>query len=221
MHPPPVPLRGPAWDANNNSVVLQLAYGNITFLLAGDIESEAEHYLVKNAGSLRSDVLKAAHHGSNSSSTDTFLGAVNPRWAVISAGQDNQYGHPHSDVLSRLEQTVGKSGIFDTASQGTISFSTDGDRLVGEDGACETRPGRSRNRAGILERNQTSSRGHTPAWLLKQVVCRQPGRGRHCVSALMPRQYPLNFKPAQVLQGWYSCSVMWEAAQQLTVGELN
>lgn len=129
LHPPSVPLRGPAWDANNNSVVLQLAYGEITFLLAGDIESEAELYLVKNADSLENDVLKAAHHGSNSSSTSAFLRAVNPRWAVISAGQDNQYGHPHAAVVSRLEKTVGKSGIFDTASQGTVSFSTDGKRL--------------------------------------------------------------------------------------------
>lgn len=129
LHPPSIPLRGPAWDANNNSVVLQLAYGENSFLLAGDIESEAERYLVRNADSLESDVLKVAHHGSSSSSTGTFLTAVNPEWAVISAGEDNQYGHPHSDVLSRLEQTVGKSGIFDTASQGTISFSTDGKRL--------------------------------------------------------------------------------------------
>lgn len=129
LHPPSVPLRGPAWDANNTSVVIQLAYGEITFLLAGDIEAEAELYLVKNADSLESDVLKAAHHGSNSSSTDAFLAAVNPQWAVISAGQDNQYGHPHPEVLSRLEKTVGKWGIFDTASRGTISFSTDGKRL--------------------------------------------------------------------------------------------
>ena len=106
-----------------------MVYGEVTFLLAGDIEAEAERYLVKNAGSLESDVLKAAHHGSNSSSTDAFLRAVSPRWAVISAGKDNQYGHPHPDVVHRLEQTVGKSGIFDTASQGTISFSTDGKRV--------------------------------------------------------------------------------------------
>ena len=129
LHPPSVPLRGPAWDANNNSVVFQLVYGDVAYLLAGDIEAEAERHLVKNADSLESDVLKAAHHGSNSSSTDAFLRAVSPRWAVISAGQDNQYGHPHPDVLYRLEQTVGKSGIFETASQGTITFSTDGKRV--------------------------------------------------------------------------------------------
>ena len=152
LHPPSMPLRGPAWDANNNSVVIQLAYGEITFLLAGDIESEAERYLVRNADSLESDVLKAAHHGSNSSSTSTFLKAVNPDWAVISAGQDNQYGHPHSDVLSRLEQTVGKSGIFDTATHGTISFSTDGERLWLRTERGNP-PARCRNSAGKFKSN--------------------------------------------------------------------
>ncbi len=129
LHPPAVPLRGPAWDSNNNSLVLRLSYGEISFLLTGDIEEEAERFLARTAPSVQSDVLKAGHHGSNSSTTAAFLRAVNPRWAVISAGADNQYGHPHADVVSRLENAVGKANVFSTATQGTIHFSTDGRRL--------------------------------------------------------------------------------------------
>ena len=129
LHPPGVPLRGSAWDSNNNGLVFRLVYGDISFLLAADIEAEAERYLARTAPDLESDVLKVAHHGSKSSTTTAFLRAVNPRWAVISAGQDNQYGHPHSTVVNRLEAAVGKAGVFGTATQGTIEFSTDGQRL--------------------------------------------------------------------------------------------
>ena len=129
LHPPSVALRGPAWDSNNNSLVLRLTYGAISFLLTGDIEAEAEGHLARAAPSLQADVLKAGHHGSNSSTTAAFLRAVQPRWAVISAGQDNQYGHPHPEVMARLEAVVGRGAVFSTAEQGTIQFSTDGQRL--------------------------------------------------------------------------------------------
>ena len=129
LHPPAVPLRGPAWESNNNSLVLRLSYGEISFLLTGDIEAEAERYLARTATSLQSDVLKAGHHGSKSSTTAAFLRAVKPRWAVISAGADNQYGHPHAEVVSRLEDVVGRANVFSTATQGTIHFITDGQRL--------------------------------------------------------------------------------------------
>jgi len=129
LHPPAVPLRGPAWDSNNNSLVLRLAYGEVSFLLTGDIEEEAERYLVRQGMDLESDVLKAGHHGSNSSTTRTFLRAVQPRWAVISAGADNQYGHPHPEVLKRLNEAVGRENVFSTAAEGTIHFTADGKRL--------------------------------------------------------------------------------------------
>ena len=129
LHPPQPPLRGPAWDSNNNSLVLRLVYGEVSFLLTGDIESEAEQYLARTSTGLESQVLKAGHHGSNSSTTSAFLRGVNPRWAIISAGEDNQYGHPHPDVIERLRQAVGAENIFSTAVQGSIHFSTDGRKL--------------------------------------------------------------------------------------------
>lgn len=129
LYPPAVPLRGPAWNSNNNSLVLRLFYGEVSFLLTGDIEEEAERYLARTAADLESDVLKAGHHGSRSSTTAAFLRAVKPQWAVISAGAENQYGHPHADVVERLEDAVGKGNVFSTAAQGTVHFSTDGLRV--------------------------------------------------------------------------------------------
>ena len=129
LHPPSVLLRGPAWDSNNNSLVLRLSYGEVSFLLTGDIEEEAERYLKRASPKLESDVLKAGHHGSNSSTTTTFLRAVKPRWAIISAGEGNQYDHPHPAVLKRLDGAVGRGNVFSTATQGTVHFSTDGQRL--------------------------------------------------------------------------------------------
>lgn len=134
LHPPAVPLRGPLWNSNNTSLTLRLVYGEMSFLLTGDIEQEAERYLIRTASnpgqpSLESQVLKVAHHGSKSSTTAAFLRAVNPRWVVISAGRDNHYGHPHPSVMARLEAAVGEAGIFQTARHGTIEFSTDGRRL--------------------------------------------------------------------------------------------
>lgn len=129
LHPPAIPLRGPLWNANNNSLVMRLVYGEMRFLLAGDIAAAAENYLIRRDAPLQSQVLKVAHHGSKSSTTAAFLRAVNPQWAVISAGADNSYGHPHPTIMARLEKLMGPEAIYQTAQQGTIHFSTDGQRL--------------------------------------------------------------------------------------------
>ncbi len=112
--------------ANNASLVLRLTYGEVSFLLTGDIEADAERYLVAAHGSaLQSDVLKVAHHGSRTSTTPAFLRAVNPQSAVISAGRDNRFGHPHSEVTERLQTAVGGGNLFLTARDGTVEYITD------------------------------------------------------------------------------------------------
>ena len=98
LHPPPRPLGGTSADSNNNSVVLRLEYGNVSFLLNGDIEAFAESYLVRQGAPLSSNVMTAPHHGSRSSSTPEFIAAVDPQLILISAGLDNQYGHPHPET---------------------------------------------------------------------------------------------------------------------------
>ena len=131
LYPPPGGLpAGVERNANNGSMVLRLDYGDVSFLLTGDIEVDAERHLVANAGDkLRADVLKVAHHGSRTSTTQTFLDAVNARSAVISAGRDNQFGHPHMDVVERLESSIGADHVFLTARDGTVEYVSDGETL--------------------------------------------------------------------------------------------
>ena len=88
------PREGLSGDSNNDSIVLRLTYGEVSFLLAADIESGAEERLVDSGVELQSTVLKVAHHGSKTSTTQRFLDAVSPAIAVVSAGLDNSYGHP-------------------------------------------------------------------------------------------------------------------------------
>jgi len=90
-------------EPNDNSLVLRVTLGAHTLLLAGDVEREAERTLVRDdAARLRADVLKVPHHGSRTSSGRAFLRAVRPRYAVVSAGRGNGFGHPHAEVLERL-----------------------------------------------------------------------------------------------------------------------
>jgi competence protein ComEC len=116
-------------DANNNSVVVRLVVGQVSFLLAGDIEEAAEGVLVASGQELTSTVLKVPHHGSSTSSSAAFLKAVNPELVVISVGADNRFGHPWPQVLERLEKSVGGERILRTDERGTIEVVTDAERI--------------------------------------------------------------------------------------------
>ena len=123
------PVRGIQYsDMDNNSVVLRLESGSMSYLLTGDIMKEAEYTLLSRRAVKGSTVLKLAHHGSSSSTTDEFLKVVNPQIAIISAGKDNRYGHPDEEVLERLKSR-GNIAIFNTIIHGTIEFISDGDNL--------------------------------------------------------------------------------------------
>lgn len=122
-------LSGTESDLDNNGVVLRIVMGKVSFLLTADTMWEAEFELVAHRADLNSTVLKVAHHGSNTSTTPQFLAVVDPQLAVISVGEDNRYGHPTPEVMTRLEQKVGSENIYRTDKQGTIEFITDGERL--------------------------------------------------------------------------------------------
>jgi competence protein ComEC len=113
-------------DDNNNSLVCRLDYGSTSFLFTGDMESESEYALLASGEDVSADVIKVAHHGSNSSSTASFLSAVNPTYAVICVGE-NTYGHPKSKVLDRLSASGAQ--ILRTDQLGTITFVSDGTTL--------------------------------------------------------------------------------------------
>jgi len=116
-------------DVDNNSVVLRLSSGDISFLLTGDIMSEAERELIRERAGLRVTVLKVAHHGSDTSTTQEFLTVVSPQVAVICCGADNRHGHPDAEVLGRLQEEIMQENIYRTDEDGTIDFVTDGERL--------------------------------------------------------------------------------------------
>lgn len=95
-------LVGTPDDLNNNSIVCRLDYGRTSFLLCGDAANEAEAEMLDRRVELKSDVLKVGHHGSATSSSTAFISAVRPRWAVISCGRRNRYGHPRPETMERL-----------------------------------------------------------------------------------------------------------------------
>jgi len=129
LHPGTSPLTGTGSDINNNSVVLRLSMGRVSFLLAADIEWEAEFELIAQGADLSGTVLKVGHSGSHTSTTPEFLAVANPQVAVISVGKDNPFGHPSNEVVERLEEKLGSENIYRTDEQGTIEFTTDGERL--------------------------------------------------------------------------------------------
>lgn len=115
-------------STNTGSIVAKLAYGETSVMLPGDTTSAIEEYLAMRDGErLDVDILKLAHHGSKTSSSDAFLSATTPDYAIISAGKENRYGHPHGDVLKRLKRRG--VPVLATFKEGAIVFESDGVRL--------------------------------------------------------------------------------------------
>lgn len=115
-------------DLNNWSAVIHLTYGNTSFLFTGDAEELSEKEILNNGLNIKSDVLKLGHHGSSTSTSSDFLKAVNPKYAVISYGADNDYGHPHSETLEKLNGIT----TYKTATDGNIVFTSDGKTITVE-----------------------------------------------------------------------------------------
>lgn len=116
-------------DRNENSLVLHLGHGNASFLLPGDVEAEAEAYLVEQYGSqLNSTVLIPGHHGSSSSTSVEFLGTVDPRIGVITSAYDSQYGHPHEETLERLANQEVRT--YWTVTHGTVQIRSNGTAIT-------------------------------------------------------------------------------------------
>jgi competence protein ComEC len=114
-------------DTNDWSAVLKLTYGKRSFLFTGDVETTAESDMIASKQNLRADVIKIGHHGAKTSTSEAFLNAVKPTYAVISVGKENTYGHPTAEVINRLK--IHKINIFRTDQQGTILAKTDGTHL--------------------------------------------------------------------------------------------
>lgn len=113
-----------ASDLNNASVVVRIAFGQISFLFSGDAESAAESQILGRGYTLSSTILKIGHHGSRTSTSQAYLAAIKPKTAVIMCGAGNSYGHPHEETLAKL--AAAGVEIYRTDQHGTIIISTDG-----------------------------------------------------------------------------------------------
>lgn len=118
----PAEIRGD--NLNDLSVVARFSFKDISFLFTGDLERAGEAELLGRGYKLNSTILKVAHHGSRTGTTGPFLSSVNPEAAVIMCGRDNRYGHPHREVLDRLNSNDIK--IYRTDLHGTVVIKTDG-----------------------------------------------------------------------------------------------
>jgi competence protein ComEC len=131
---PPVDFREKgrteAWrNLDNDSLVLKVSFGHVSFLFPGDIKAPAEYNLVSTVGDeLKSTVLLAPHHGSKSSSTEKFLEKVNPEVVVISSRYKSRFGFPHPSVLKRYQDMGCR--VLETARNGAVSIRTDGRALT-------------------------------------------------------------------------------------------
>jgi competence protein ComEC len=144
LNPPLEGVHGGADELNENSVVLRLVYGDVSFLFTGDLGFVGEEVLMQSGLDLHSTVLKVGHHGSDGSTSSAFLEAVEPDFAVISAGATNSFGHPSPTTRLRL------AGIptLRTDLNGRVTFETDGRSLWldAERGEAEVVP------AGLAEK---------------------------------------------------------------------
>jgi competence protein ComEC len=114
-------------NLNNSSIVAKLIYEETKFLLTGDAEMEVEQELVNSQADLPAQVMKAGHHGSDTSNSEEFLKAVHPEIVVIQVGADNQFGHPSLRVIKRLERIGVK--VYRNDLDGTVHLYSDGQRI--------------------------------------------------------------------------------------------
>lgn len=124
LNPPSPLLSGTSDDVNNNSAVIRVRFGGHAILLCGDAGIEAEADILSQGTDAASDVIKIGHHGSSTSSSDSWLSAVHPGIAVISVGRHNSFGHPSRSVLQRLQSLGCKTYRTDTAGSITIEITS-------------------------------------------------------------------------------------------------
>ena len=149
-------VSGSRSDVNANSVVLRLDHGAVRLLLMGDAEAETEERLLPLGAELRADVLKVAHHGSAYASSPAFLARVAPRLALVSAGQENDYGHPTPSTLGRL--VAAHMEVLRTDERGDVTLASDGTsvHVLAGQGTAQRAPRPASSQAG------TRKRVHTP-----------------------------------------------------------
>ena len=126
LHPPPADWERPR-VRNDDSLVLEVRFGDVAFLLTGDIGADVERSLLPRLSDAPIRILKVAHHGSRTSTSQALVGAWKPQVALISCGRDNRFGHPAAEVMGRLERAGLR--IYRTDREGQVTVDTDGQRV--------------------------------------------------------------------------------------------
>ena len=147
-------------DANDYSGVIRITYGNNTFLFMGDAQALSESKIINAGYSLKADVLKVGHHGSHTSTSPAFLAKVKPKYAVISVGKGNSYGHPASDTLSKLANEG--ATVYRTDENGTVVATSDGTNIAFQTFGSSVQP-RSPSSSSSSGGSSPSSTVSTPA----------------------------------------------------------
>lgn len=150
-------------DINNSSIVIRLEFGQNSFLLTGDAEAISEMEMVKANANLKVDVLKVGHHGSKSSTCANFLSAVSPKYAVISVGKGNDYGHPAQSTMDRLKgagvqvfRTDECGTVIATSNGKDISFNVKPGTYNGAADKSNVAPAPSTNNQAAVEKTQVT-----------------------------------------------------------------
>ncbi len=189
-------------DLNNWSIVLRLDYGDTSFLFTGDAESAAEADILDSGLSVDADVLKVGHHGSDTSTSQDFLDAVSPDFAVISAGTDNDYGHPHQTTLDKL--MAAQINLCRTDLQGTVVITSDGSDL---DVSYEGEAGESELSASPDAASETQQTQTADPDISTQVHITRTGEKYHSAGCqyLSNSDIPISLADAKA-QGYTPCS---------------
>ncbi len=137
LHPPLGPAPGPLPAGNEDSLVIRMTYGRVTFLFTGDTGAPTERALMVSGAALGATVLKAGHHGSAASTSPGFLAAVRPLVVLVSAGEGNTYGFPSPEVLARCREAGAE--VLRTDLDGAVEIGTDGRTLRARRAASESR----------------------------------------------------------------------------------
>lgn len=138
-------------DANDYSIVIRVTYGEKSFIFTGDADNQSENEMVANGLNLKADVLKVGHHGSSYSTSIPFLNKVSPKYAVISVGEDNKYGHPSLSTMDTLKSR--NIPVYRTDESGTIVATCDGHSIK-----FSTKPGSyKQGRDGDDDKESSSS----------------------------------------------------------------
>lgn len=146
-------------NANDNSLITMIEFGDIKALFMGDAERSVESELIQSGKNISADILKVGHHGSRYASSAEFLNAVHPGVAVIQCGKDNSYGHPHEEAVNRL--TSAGASVLRTDYEGSIVLATDGKTIQKTTGETYEKPDASDKISLIYIGNLKSKVFHT------------------------------------------------------------